>query len=158
MRRAGFLTPPPGVIHRLSSTRKEIRMSTVAAPMPGTRIETASAPAASTCNDLVTINQFSVTLVGTQIQAYAQVTPNNSTDSVVILTVTAGDGTSKTYAGGNFAAAGEGGLPGEMVSVLGWSDTYDAGVYGNSVVGVVQAYLLTGSGGCWIYQSQTFNV
>jgi hypothetical protein len=133
-------------------------MPAVEAPRPGTRIAQASAPTAGTCNDLVTINQFSVTLVGTQLQAYAQITPNNPTDSIVILTVTAGDGRSKTYAGGNFAAGGEGGLPGEMVSVLGWMDVYDTGTYGNSVVGVVQAYLLTDSGGCWIYQSQTFNV
>ena len=133
-------------------------MPNVEAPRPGTRIQTASAPAGSTCNDLVTINQFSVTLVGTQLQAYAQLTPNNAGDSIIILTITAGDGTSKTYAGGNFAAGGEGGLPGEMVSVLGWTDVYDTGIYGNSVVGVVQAYLLTDSGGCWIYQSQTFNL
>lgn len=133
-------------------------MSIAAAPTPGAKIELGSIPMASTCNQLVTINQFSVTLVGTQLQAYAQVTPNNATDSIVVLTVTAGDGTSKTYAGGNFAAAGENGLPGEQVSVLGFSDTYDVNQYGNSVVGVVQAYLLTDSGGCWVYQSQTFNV
>ena len=133
-------------------------MANVEAPRPGTRIAQASAPTGSTCNDLVTINQFSVTLVGTQLQAYAQITPNNAGDSIIILTVTAGDGTSKTYAGGNFAAGGEGGLPGEMVSVMGWMDVYDAGTYGNSVVGTVQAYLLTASGGCWIYQSQTFNL
>jgi hypothetical protein len=34
----------------------------------------------------------------------------------------------------------------------------DPNVSGNSVVGVVQAYLLTSSGGCWVYQSQTFTV
>ena len=45
-----------------------------------------------------------------------------------------------------------------MVSVLGWTDVYDTGTYGNSVVATVQAYLLTDSGGCWIYQSQTFNL
>ena len=74
------------------------------------------------------------------------------------IVVTAGDGTSKTYAGGNFAAAGENGLPGEQVSVLGWSDTYDVNQYGHSVVATVQAYLLTGSGSCWVYESQTFTV
>lgn len=133
-------------------------MSAIAAPRPGTRIELGSIPLTGTCNDLVTINQFSVTLVGTQLQAYAQITPNNPGDSIVILTVTAGDGRSKTYAGGNFAAGGDAGLPGEMVSVLGWMDVYDTGTYGNTVVGTVQAYLLTSSGGCWIYQSQTFTV
>lgn len=133
-------------------------MSTVEAPQPGSMIAPASAPAAGTCNNLVTINQFTVTLVGTQLQAYAQLTPNNAGDSIVILTVTAGDGVGKTYAGGSFTAAGENGLPGEQVSVLGWMDVYDTGTYGNTVVGTVQAYLLTGSGGCWVYQSQTFNV
>lgn len=133
-------------------------MSTVAAPTPGTRIELVNIPMTGTCNNLVTINEFSVTLVGTQLQAYAQITPNNSSDSIIIVTVSAGDGVGKTYAGGNFAAAGEGGLPGETVSVLGWTDFFDTSVYGNAVVGVVQAYLLTGSGGCWVYQSQTFNV
>lgn len=133
-------------------------MSAVAAPTPGTRIELGNIPMTGTCNNLVTINQFSVTLVGTQLQAYAQITPNNNTDSIVVLTITAGDGVSKTFAGGNFAAAGENGLPGEQVSVLGWTDTFDPNVYGNSVVAVVQAYLLTGSGGCWVYESQTFNV
>jgi hypothetical protein len=133
-------------------------MSIVAAPTPGTKIELGSIPMAGTCNQLVTINQFSVTLVGTQLQAYAQITPNNTTDSIIILTVTAGDGTSKTYAGGNFAAAGENGLPGEQVSVLGWSDTYDVNQYGHSVVATVQAYLLTGSGSCWVYEAQTFTV
>lgn len=133
-------------------------MSTNAAPKLGTRIELGSTPTGNTCNQLVTINQFSVTLVGTQLQAYAQITPNNATDSIVVLTVTAGDGVSKTFAGGNFAAAGENGLPGEQVSVLGWTDTFDPSVSGHSVVGVVQAYLLTSSGGCWVYESQTFNV
>lgn len=129
-------------------------MSTVAAPTPGTRIELGSIPVTGTCNDLVTINQLSVTLVGTQLQVYAQITPNNNTDSIVILTVSAGDGQGKTYAGGNFAAGGEGGLPGEMVSVLGFSDLYDSSITGNVVVAAVQAYLLTSSGGCWVYQSQ----
>lgn len=133
-------------------------MPNVEAPRPGTRIELASAPTGSTCNDLVTINQFSVTLVGTQLQAYAQLTPNDAGDSIVILTITAGDGKSRTYAGGNFAAGGEGGLPGEMVSVLGWTDVYDTGTYGDSVVATVQAYLLTDGGGCWVYHSQTFNL
>ena len=132
-------------------------MANAEAPRPGTTIQLA-APTAGTCNDLVTINQFTVTLVGTQLQAYAQITPNNASDSIVILTVTAGDGVSRTYAGGNFSAAGENGLPGEQVSVLGWMDVYDTGTYGNTVVGTVQAYLLTGTGGCWVYQTQTFTV
>ena len=133
-------------------------MSTVAAPTPGTKIELGNISMASTCNDLVTINQFTVTLVGTQLQVYAQITPNNPTDSIVVLTVTAGDGKGKTSAGGNFAAGGQGGLPGEMVSVLGFSDLYDASITGNTVVASVQAFLLTGSGGCWVYQSQPIHL
>ncbi|HYR09300.1 MAG TPA: hypothetical protein VEQ60_16060 [Longimicrobium sp.] len=129
-------------------------MSTVAAPRPGTKIELGNVPMTGTCNDLVTINQFTVTLVGTQLQVYAQVTPNNSTDSIVILTANANDGKGKTYAGANFAAGGEGGLPGEMVSVLAFSDLYDSSMTGNTVVASLQAYLLTASGGCWVYQSQ----
>ncbi|HEX6369334.1 MAG TPA: hypothetical protein VF006_10405 [Longimicrobium sp.] len=125
-------------------------MPNVSAPTPGTRIETGGAPAENTCNDLVTINQLSVTLVGTQLQVYAQVTPKNATDSIVVLTVSAGDGKGRTYAGGNFAAGGEGGLPGEMVSVLGFSDLYDPNITGNIVTAAVQAYLLTDSGGCWV--------
>jgi hypothetical protein len=128
--------------------------STVAAPKFGTRIELASAPMGSTCNQLVTINEFSVQLVGTQLQVYAQVTPNNPSDSIVILTVSAGDGKGITYAGGNFAAGGEGGLPGEMVSVLAFSDLYDTSITGNTVVASLQGYLLTDSGNCWVYQSQ----
>jgi hypothetical protein len=133
-------------------------MSAIAAPAPGTRIELGSIPMTSTCNDLVTINSFSVTLVGTQLQAYAQITPNNAGDSIVVLTVSAGDGKGQTFAGGNFAAAGENGLPGEQVSVLAFRDGYDPKVSGSSVVGVVQGYLLTDSGNCWVYQSQTFNL
>ena len=52
-------------------------MANAEAPRPGTTIQLA-APTAGTCNDLVTINQFTVTLVGTQLQAYAQITPNNA--------------------------------------------------------------------------------
>lgn len=133
-------------------------MSTVAAPRPGTRIELGNIPMTGTCNDLVTINSFTVTLVGTQIQAYAQITPNNANDSIVVLTVSAGDGKGKTFAGGNFAAGGEGGLPGEMVSVLAFCDLYDPNVFGRVVIGAVQAYLLTETGGCWVYQSQPFNL
>lgn len=133
-------------------------MSTVAAPTPGTKIELGNIPMTGTCNDLVTINQFTVTLVGTQLQVYAQITPNNPTDSIVVLTVNAGDGKGKTYAGANFAAGGNAGLPGEMVSVLGFSDLYDSQITGNTVVAAVQAYLLTGSGGCWVYQSQNVHL
>lgn len=133
-------------------------MPTVAAPTPGTKIELGAIPMASTCNNLVTINSFTVTLVGTQLQAYAQITPNNASDSIVVLTVSAGDGKGKTFAGGNFAAAGEAGLPGEMVSVLAFNDTYDPNVHGSTVVGAVQAYLLTDSGNCWVYEQQTFNL
>jgi hypothetical protein len=129
-------------------------MSAVAAPKPGTKIELGNIPMTGTCNDLVTINEFTVTLVGTQLQVYAQVTPNNATDSIVVLTVNANDGKGKTYAGASFAAGGEGGLPGEMVSVLAFSDLYDSSMTGNTVVASLQAYLLTGSGGCWVYQSQ----
>ncbi|HEU0013083.1 MAG TPA: hypothetical protein VFQ45_05340 [Longimicrobium sp.] len=133
-------------------------MSTIAAPKPGTRIELGSIPMAGTCNNLVTFNEFTVTLVGTQLQAYAQVTPNNASDSIVVLTVSAGDGQGRTYAGGNFAAAGEAALPGEAVSVLAYSDVYDVSVYGRTITGVVQGYLLSDSGNCWVYQSQTFNI
>jgi hypothetical protein len=45
-----------------------------------------------------------------------------------------------------------------MVSVLAFSDVYDPNVYGGTVVGTVQAYLLTESGNSWIYQTQKFNV
>ena len=131
-------------------------MSTVAAPTPGTKIELGNIPMTGTCNDLVTINQFTVTRVGVQLQAYAQITPNNATDSIVVLTVTAGDGVGKTYAGGNFSAAGENGLPGEQVSVLAFSDLYDPEIH--TVVGVVQAFLLTDSGGCWVYETRPFDV
>ena len=62
------------------------------------------------------------------------------------------------YAGANFAAGGEGWLPGEMVSVLAFSDLYDAQMTGNTVVTTLQAYLLTGSGGCWIYQQAVSHV
>jgi hypothetical protein len=133
-------------------------MAAITAPQPGTRIELGSSPAENTCNDLVTIDQLSVTLVGTQLQVYAQITPRNATDSIVILTVSAGDGKGKTYADANFAAGGEGGLPGEMVSVLGFSDLYDPNITGNVVVAAVQAYLLTESGGCWIYQQAVSNI
>ena len=133
-------------------------MATAAAPKPGTKIELGNISMTGTCNNLVTIDSFTVTLVGTQIQAYAQLTPTSASDSIVVLTVTAGDGVGKTFAGGNFAAGGENGLPGEMVSVLGFSDVYDPNVYGRTVVGVVQAYVLTESGGCWVYQSQSFNL
>jgi hypothetical protein len=133
-------------------------MSTVAAPTPGTRIELGNIPMAGTCNNLVTINSFSVTLVGTQLQAYAQITPNNADDSIVVLTVSAGDGQGKTYAGGNFAAAGEAGLPGETVSVLAFSDVFDPSVSGRTVMGAVQAYLLTDSGNCWVYESRPFDL
>ena len=133
-------------------------MSSIAAPTPGTKIELGNIPITGTCNDLVTINQLSVTLVGTQLQVYAEITPNNATDSIVILTVSAGDGKGRTYAGGNFAAGGEGGLPGEMVSVLAFSDLYDPNLTGNVVVAAVQAYLLTSSGGCWIYQQAVANI
>lgn len=129
-------------------------MSIVDAPKLGTRIELGSIPMTGTCNQLVTINQFTVELVGTQLQVYAQVTPNNPSDSIVILTVAAGDGKGITYAGGNFAAGGEGGLPGEMVSVLAFSDLYDSAMTGNTVVASLQAYLLTDSGNCWVYESQ----
>ncbi|HEU4885950.1 MAG TPA: hypothetical protein VFT45_27175 [Longimicrobium sp.] len=96
--------------------------------------------------------------MGTQLQVYAQLTPNNPTDSIVVLTVSAGDGKGKTYAGANFAAGGDAGLPGEMVSVLGFSDLYDPNITGNTVVAAVQAYLLTGSGGCWIYKQAVSNL
>lgn len=133
-------------------------MTAIDAPKPGTRIELGRAPAENTCNDLVTINQFTVTLVGTQLQVYAQVTPNNAADSIVVLTVNAGDGKGKTYAGANFAAGGDAGLPGEMVSVLAFSDLYDTSITGNTVVAALQAYLLTASGGCWVYQSQPIHL
>jgi hypothetical protein len=133
-------------------------MSTVAPPTPGTRIELGNIPMTGTCNNLVTINSFTVTLAGTQLQAYAQITPNNASDSIVVLTVSAGDGQGKTYAGGNFTAAGEGGLPGEAVSVLAFSDVFDPNVSGRTVVGAVQAYLLTDSGNCWVYESRPFNL
>jgi hypothetical protein len=133
-------------------------MSTVAAPTPGTRIELGNIPMAGTCNNLVTINSFTVTLVGTQLQAYAQVTPNNAGDSIVVLTVTAGDGVAKTYTGGNFAAAGEAGLPGEAVSVLAFSDVFDPSASGRTVVGTLQAYLLTDGGNCWVYETRPFNL
>jgi hypothetical protein len=133
-------------------------MTAIAAPTPGTKIELGNIPMTGTCNDLVTINQLSVTLVGTQLQVYAQITPKNATDSIVVLTVNAGDGKGRTYAGANFAAGGEGGLPGEMVSVLAFSDLYDPNITGNTVVAAVQAYLLTGSGGCWVYQQAVSNL
>lgn len=133
-------------------------MSTIAAPTPGTKIELGSIPMTGTCNNLVTINSFSVTLVGNQLQAYAQITPNNAGDSIVVLTISAGDGKGTTFAGGNFAAAGEAGLPGEQVSVLAFRDGYDPNVSGSTVVGAVQAYLLTDSGNCWVYESQPFNL
>jgi hypothetical protein len=44
------------------------------------------------------------------------------------------------------------------VSVLGLSDLYDASITGNTVVAALQAYLLTDSGGCWVYQSQPIHV
>jgi hypothetical protein len=65
-------------------------MSTVAAPRPGTKIELGNIPTTGTCNDLVTIDQFSVTLMGTQLQASAQITPSNATDSIVVLTSSGG--------------------------------------------------------------------
>lgn len=133
-------------------------MSTVAAPKPGTRIELGNIPMAGTCNNLVSIESFTVTLVGTQIQAYAQIKPNNANDSIVVLTVSAGDGKGRTYAGGNFAAAGDNGLPGETVSVLAFSDVYDVNANGRTVVGAVQAYLLTDSGACWVYESRPFDL
>ena len=133
-------------------------MSTIAPPQPGTKIELGNIAMASTCNDLVTINSFTVTLVGTQLQAYAQVTPNNADDSLVVLSVSAGDGKGTTYAGANFTAAGENGIPGEIVSVLAFRDGYDPNVSGSTVIGVVQGYLLTSSGNCWISETRPFNL
>ena len=133
-------------------------MSISEAPQPGTRIELGSGPTGTLCNQLVTVNSFTVTLVGTQLQVYVEVTPNNPDDSLVVLTVSAGDGKGKTYAGANFAAGGQGGLPGEMVSVLAFSDLYDGAMTGNTVVASYQGYLLTSSGGCWIYNTQTVGV
>ena len=131
-------------------------MSISEAPRPGTRIELGSGPTGNTCNQLVNIDSFTVTLVGGQLQAYAQVTPINGSDSLVVLTVAAGDGKGVTYAGGNFAAGGDAGLPGEMVSVLAFADNVVSS--GTTVVGALQGYLLTSSGGCWIYESRVFNV
>lgn len=133
-------------------------MSTIAPPQPGTRIELGNISIASTCNDLVTIGSFTVTLVGSQLQAYAQVTPNNPDDSLVVLSVSAGDGKGTTYTGANFAAAGENGIPGEMVSVLAFRDGYDPSVSGSTVVGVMQGYLLTSSGNCWISETRAFEL
>ncbi|WP_420127976.1 hypothetical protein [Longimicrobium sp.] len=45
-----------------------------------------------------------------------------------------------------------------LVSVLAFSDLYDPNLTGNTVVAAVQAYLLTGSGGCWVYQQAVSNL
>ena len=97
-------------------------------------------------------------LVGGQLQASAQVTPRNSSDTVLTLMVAATDGKGITYAGANAVVSGNGSSEGQTVTALAFSDIYNVQQYGVSILGVIQGMLLTSSGTCFYAITRSFDV
>lgn len=135
-------------------------MSAAEAPgvKAGTRVEPGALSATSTCTDLISIDQFTVAMVGGQLQANAQVTPKNPADTVITLMAAATNGTGITYAGANAVISGPGDTAGQTMTALAFSDIYDVQAYGNTVLGVLQGMLLTANGTCFFAKTQQFTL
>ena len=124
----------------------------------GTRVEPGTLSATSTCTDLLSIDDFTVAMVGGQLQANAQVTPKDPANTVITLMVAATNATGTTYAGANAVISGPGDTAGQTMTALAFSDIYNVQAYGNTVLGVLQGMLLTANGTCFFSKTQQFTI
>jgi hypothetical protein len=124
----------------------------------GSRVVPGAQTASTACNDLISVDPFTVAIVGGQLQANAQVTPKNGSDTVLTLMVAATNGTGTTYAGANAVVSGNGSSEGQAVTALAFSDIYNVQQYGTSILGVIQGMLLTSSGTCFYSITRHFDL